>query len=212
MAGILSSLNDVFIHQAEKAAPNGVATLNANGEVNQPVRINNLPDAGQPNGIATLNNAGELAQNVRISQMPDAGQPNGLATLDVAGKVIERLAYEGVAGGVATLDANGLLTAAQLGGASLTASGYQKLPSGLIIQWMPVTSTIAGFQNFPFPIAFPNALLGVAAVKNQAGYAVVMLTIDFAGSTPSALRAAHQYTTQNAYIMGYTSRVIAIGY
>lgn len=155
---VLSQAN--CIPNAEKGAPNGVATLDAAGQV-----VERLSYEGVANGVATLDANGELAQPVRIAQMPDAGQPNGLATLDAAGKVVERLAYEGIAGGVATLDANGLLTAAQLGGASLATSGYQKLPSGLIIQWgaIPTGSTASAQIDVAFPITFPTACLAVAA-------------------------------------------------
>lgn len=41
---------------------------------------------------------------------------------------------------------------------SLAGSGYQKLPSGLIVQWGNVT-----YSGVTFPIAFPTAVLGVYA-------------------------------------------------
>lgn len=41
--------------------------------------------------------------------------------------------------------------------ASLAASGYQKLPSGLIVQWGAATSNNASDQGVTFPIAFPTA-------------------------------------------------------
>lgn len=42
-------------------------------------------------------------------------------------------------------------------GASLAASGYQKLPSGLIIQWGSVTPVNGA--SFNFPTSFPNTCL-----------------------------------------------------
>lgn len=45
---------------------------------------------------------------------------------------------------------------------SLAASGYQKLPSGLIIQWGTTTAA-----NVTFPIAFPTALLHLQLVINN---------------------------------------------
>lgn len=44
-------------------------------------------------------------------------------------------------------------------GSSLAASGYQKLPSGLIVQWGSNTFTSNGVNNqaVTFPIAFPNS-------------------------------------------------------
>ena len=50
---------------------------------------------------------------------------------------------------------------------SKTTSGYQKLPSGIIIQW-GVTASVSdgGSATVTFPIAFPTALLN-AMVTNQ---------------------------------------------
>ena len=50
---------------------------------------------------------------------------------------------------------------------SLSGAGYQKLPSGLIIQWgSTVVTNTAGTGNYAvtitFPIAFPNECLSVA--------------------------------------------------
>lgn len=42
---------------------------------------------------------------------------------------------------------------------SLDVNGWQKLPSGLIIQWGRVNSSTSGPQTVTYPIAFPNALL-----------------------------------------------------
>lgn len=45
-------------------------------------------------------------------------------------------------------------------GSSLSANGYQKLPSGLIIQWGSVTTGAANVASIvTLPIAFPNSLL-----------------------------------------------------
>ncbi|MDN0093485.1 gp53-like domain-containing protein [Yersinia rohdei] len=56
-------------------------------------------------------------------------------------------------------------------GASFGASGYQKLPGGLIIQWGRVTTTAAliGAQ-WSFPIPFPNEVLSYFAMtENSSG-------------------------------------------
>jgi hypothetical protein len=67
---------------------------------------------------------------------------------------------------------------------SLASNGYQKLPSGLIIQWG--SSTYAGnsdtFQTFSFPISFPNVALSItgtigAALSNAAlGFQIASAT------------------------------------
>jgi hypothetical protein len=48
--------------------------------------------------------------------------------------------------------------AAQVFQSSLTASGWQKLPSGLIVQWGAFDVTSAGQYPQTFPVAFPTAL------------------------------------------------------
>lgn len=47
---------------------------------------------------------------------------------------------------------------------SLGANGYQKLPGGLILQWLTVTTTSVSLDvDYYFPIAFPNACLNITA-------------------------------------------------
>lgn len=51
---------------------------------------------------------------------------------------------------------------------SLSASGYQKLPNGLIIQWG--TATAAGSSGtITFPVAFTTACYSIAGQQNNAG-------------------------------------------
>lgn len=53
-----------------------------------------------------------------------------------------------------------------------TANGYQKLPSGLILQWGTnvLTSTVIGTANtIIFPIAFPTSVLNVIGSSYNAG-------------------------------------------
>lgn len=52
--------------------------------------------------------------------------------------------------------------------AVLSANGYQKLPSGLLIQWQLVNHTTAGTQQFTYPIAFPNTSFFVIATDQTA--------------------------------------------
>lgn len=50
-------------------------------------------------------------------------------------------------------------------GHSLTSPGYQKLSSGLILQW----GYGYGYSYTPFPVPFPNACL-YASCSSEAGY------------------------------------------
>lgn len=51
---------------------------------------------------------------------------------------------------------------------SLGASGYQKLPGGLIVEWGPMAAT-NGIANVTFPLAFPNAVLAIAFGETTSG-------------------------------------------
>jgi hypothetical protein len=50
---------------------------------------------------------------------------------------------------------------------SLAASGYQKLPSGLIVQW-GVGTTVDATGSVTFPIAFPTACRSIQITENSA--------------------------------------------
>ena len=55
------------------------------------------------------------------------------------------------------------------------SSGYQKLPSGLIIQWGHTT-----VNGVIFPIAFPNAVLNATATKGVLENTSAMATAETA--------------------------------
>lgn len=54
-------------------------------------------------------------------------------------------------------------------GASLAASGYQKLPSGLIVQWGAVATSATVDVTVTLPIAFPSAVYSVTAILDNSG-------------------------------------------
>ena len=47
--------------------------------------------------------------------------------------------------------------------ATLALPGYQKLPNGLIIQWLTLTGPVGSGTAFNWPIAFPNKVLSANA-------------------------------------------------
>ncbi len=53
--------------------------------------------------------------------------------------------------------------------ASLSGIGWQKLPSGLIIQWGSYTTTGKGSKEITFPIAFPLACISLSVTRHQPG-------------------------------------------
>lgn len=92
-------------------------------------------------------------------------------------------------------------------GSSLAANGYQKLPSGLIVQWGLYTT--AGTTNsaaISYPIAFPNNVLNVVATHESSVsgsiYAVATNT-----QTASSFKLIASGGSGGAYV-----RWIAIGY
>lgn len=92
---------------------------------------------------------------------------------------------------------------------SLASSGYQKLPSGLIVQW-GITGSIApgSSANQVLPVAFPNAALSAIA------------TVAGAGTNGSAAGVGVGLSTTNITVYNWGSvltygagvRWIAIGY
>ena len=52
---------------------------------------------------------------------------------------------------------------------NLAPTGYQKLPSGLIIQWGVYIGRASDALIIGFPIAFPNACFGVWSIMEQGG-------------------------------------------
>jgi len=55
------------------------------------------------------------------------------------------------------------------GGSSVTSPGYQKLPSGLIIQWGSVGTPASGHVTVTFPIAFPSTCLFMMGTVKLSG-------------------------------------------
>ncbi|WP_155638231.1 hypothetical protein [Burkholderia cepacia] len=54
-------------------------------------------------------------------------------------------------------------------GSNLATNGYQKLPSGLIIQWMSVNVAGGATTTYNFPIAFPNNAYAVVGSRGAPG-------------------------------------------
>lgn len=77
-------------------------------------------------------------------------------------------------------------------GSSLAASGFQKLPSGLIIQWGN-TATTGGSATVTLPTTYPNAhLIAIASENNASGWTASNLTVYGVYS-----RTVSQFTIKN---------------
>lgn len=91
-------------------------------------------------------------------------------------------------------------------GASKASSGYQKLPSGLIIQWGNGVSNASGNITFTFPIAFPTMFLTASSITTGGG-----IVGSIASSGPSNMSVVTYSTTTGAAATGGLY-YIAIGY
>ena len=89
---------------------------------------------------------------------------------------------------------------------SLSAGGYQKLPGGLILQWIKSASVPTNSSvSVTFPIAFPTSVLAV------------FTTIDYAGTTTHDSYSTGNRTTTGCTVYangagGDPAFVLAIGY
>lgn len=96
--------------------------------------------------------------------------------------------------------------------ASLLAAGWQKLPSGLIIQWGQVLSNSSGFAPWTYPIAFPNACFQVYATPFVAASAnnFTLTTIGNPGLT-AVTTACYVNGVQSSTVGQVGVRYLAIG-
>jgi len=96
---------------------------------------------------------------------------------------------------------------------SKATNGYQKLPSGLIIQWMELNkSMVHGESNIlTFPIAFPTSLLGVTQGYGD-GVDTTTTSIYFRDIARSTTSITYQYGAVNGGTYTTRLRIIAIGY
>lgn len=84
------------------------------------------------------------------------------------------------------------------GKASLNASGYQKLPSGLIIQWGNITNsaTPGNATLVTFPIVFPSAIRQLVVSSNVNSTSISAAWYD--AQTPSGFNMRSNVATSNA--------------
>ena len=88
--------------------------------------------------------------------------------------------------GSAWIVSNGpaLLATSSMFGSSVTQNGYQKLPSGLIIQWGMNTTNAGGYVDVTYPIAFPNHCFTVSmATREQVASGSVTYTSSWDDAT-----------------------------
>ena len=133
--------------------PAGTVTLPA---------VNSVP-AGTALRFCSQNNAWVVAQQSADKLI--LSNTNNVASISMAQGETLDLVTDGISGWF-VVGGSAALKAADGFLASLTSNGYQKLPSGLILQW----GSLSGYEPGgigtdadwfgSFPMAFPNALLG----------------------------------------------------
>ncbi|HFS8941512.1 TPA: hypothetical protein ACH1TP_002033 [Enterobacter roggenkampii] len=97
--------------------------------------------------------------------------------------------------------------------ASLSGNGWQKLPSGLIIQWAQILSNSGGFAPWTYPIAFPNACLQAYA-SAFVGVTANNFTLTMIGNpgTTAVTAACYVNGVQSSTAGQVGVRYLAIGY
>lgn len=80
-------------------------------------------------------------------------------------------------------------------GSSLSGSGYQKLPSGLIIQWGTGVATSAG-AAFTFPLTFPTVCYSFSVSNNGVASGYNWLTTQLPSTTGATMQSS---TASNYY-------------
>ncbi|EMF5207786.1 phage tail protein [Enterobacter roggenkampii] len=98
-------------------------------------------------------------------------------------------------------------------GASLSGAGWQKLPSGMIIQWGQVLSNSGGFAPWAFPITFPNSCLQIYATP-FVGASAQNFTLTMIGNpTKTGATTACYVSGVQSSVNGQVGvRYLAIGY
>ena len=99
---------------------------------------------------------------------------------------------------------------------SLAGNGYQKLPSGLIIQWGEIPLSTPDNTNVNLPIAFPNQIFKVTAVPIGTIDTTQSTSCywDRISSTLSSIRIPRRYANNggDVGVAGQGASYIAIGY
>ncbi|MBV4486926.1 phage tail protein [Pseudomonas sp. SWRI153] len=102
--------------------------------------------------------------------------------------------------------------------AQINSPGYQRLPSGLILQWVVGASDIAGNMSLSLPMRFPSAILGgIANEANPAGWSASNATVwalDLGASTPTVAvaRVRNIDPTGIKPSSGISGRILVWGY
>jgi hypothetical protein len=107
------------------------------------------------------------------------------------------------------------LSSTALGAKSISATGYQTLPSGLIMQWGTVSVTGGSTATFTFPLAFPTACFApLVSLINSGTYSSPLETYPAIESyTTASCVVSNKYVGDTTgSLLTVTVSVFALGY
>lgn len=150
-----------------------------------PVVLPYYNPADPSQGFAGAGNSGnaqntQRVQSVALQLRAGAAANTGTQATPAADPGYVPIAVITVNYGQATIDGNSIAVpgaAPFLGwklpqldfSATQTKSGWQRLPSGMVLQWGSATMATGKLDPFSFPLAFPNTALSVVACEGAAG-------------------------------------------
>jgi hypothetical protein len=123
------------------------------------------------------------------------GNPNSVTLSTPSG------IFAGIAGGSATFamtngmsvvlvaDGTNWVIASGAGSAILTSAGYQKFPTGTIVQWGSGNTSTSG-TTVTFPVAFPTAVFSVQGSVNSTAASSIVLAMNYPGLSTFACYAS----------------------
>jgi microcystin-dependent protein len=167
--------------------------------------------AGQGISIAQSNTTFTITNTVTA---PPVVAGPGIQVTNTAGGAIVNANVANLQGGTGiTLDNNNgtwTINAPGSGSASLGASGWQELPSGLIMQWG--TDTATGYlHTVTFPRPFPNAAFSVT-VSGVANSTTFFIPFNTNLTTTGYQQGFYNNTGGGGAASAWTGRYIALGY
>lgn len=96
---------------------------------------------------------------------------------------------------------------------SLAGNGYQKLPSGLIVQWgSVVTNASGGAGTYSFPLTFPNAVLSTVCTSTNIGAGGTTSDVTAIVNQGNSQFICYAFASTSGAQVSRVVRWIAIGY
>lgn len=156
-----------------------INSLSSNTSMTLSLPLANSVSAGK--SIAFIGAGASAVLTVARSGTDYIADPLGTSTASIAllaGDTL-RLVSDGVDRWIPVGGSAALARSSGVFGRLLSTNGYQKLPGGLIMQWLSFTSSASADITVTHPITFPNSSLSISisAAGSGAGYFGVFNTL-----------------------------------